>query len=53
MKKTRLRRVISCMILFFFVVGFVSCGYFLHPERRGRQKARLIGISYYLIAHSS
>ena len=41
MKKTRLRRVISCMILFFFVVGFVSCGYFLHPERRGQTEGEI------------
>ena len=41
MKKTSLRRFISCIVLFFFLAGFASCGYFLHPERRGQTEGEI------------
>jgi hypothetical protein len=41
MKKISVRRFISCMVLFFFVVCVASCGYFLHPERRGQTEGKI------------
>ncbi len=41
MKKISLRRFISSIVLFFFVVGVASCGYFLHPERRSQTEGKI------------
>ncbi|MBN2419967.1 MAG: hypothetical protein JXL81_11320 [Deltaproteobacteria bacterium] len=41
MIRSKVKKIVSILVLFFCIMSCASCGYFLYPERRGQTKGEI------------